>query len=108
MLNSLSMCQCLKLTKKISNLIKIPITFYTSHSGASALHLSIAYKNEALIELLLRKGASVNQRAKGNFFLPIDQQDGKLYTTTTDFTGKLFLTVVVIKKAIIAGECVYV
>lgn len=40
--------------------------------------------------MLLRKGASINQRAKGNFFLPIDQQDGKLHTTTTDFTGKLF------------------
>ena len=37
--------------------------------GASALHLAIAYNNNELVHLLVEAGASVEQRAIGNFFL---------------------------------------
>lgn len=58
-------------------------------TGASALHLSIAYRNEELTELLISKGININQRATGNFFMPTDQQPHhKLLTGPTNFLGK--------------------
>ena len=56
--------------------------------GVSPLHLSIAYKNDELTELLLSLGADVNQRATGNFFLPEDQQNGRLHKKPTNFAGR--------------------
>lgn len=54
----------------------IPRTNKQSHqlTGTSALHLSIAYRNGELFDLLLRLGANVNERASGTFFMPTDQQ----------------------------------
>lgn len=50
----------------------------TRETGTSALHLSIAYRNNELFELLLQLGVDVNERASGTFFMPADQQQERL------------------------------
>lgn len=42
---------------------------FFSLSGASALHLAIAYNNMELIKLLVESGAGVEQRAVGMYIL---------------------------------------
>lgn len=42
--------------------------------GESALHFAIVYGDLESVKLLVRKGAKVDQRATGNFFLPEDQK----------------------------------
>ncbi|KAL1138771.1 hypothetical protein AAG570_008833 [Ranatra chinensis] len=58
--------------------------------GASALHLSIAYFNNELVQDLVEAGAPVNQRAIGSFFLPRDQQRERP-TKQTDYEGLAYL-----------------
>ncbi|KAI6170476.1 Inactive [Aphelenchoides bicaudatus] len=43
--------------------------------GQSALHLAIVHDDYDTVQLLLEKGAAVNARACGNFFLPEDTAD---------------------------------
>lgn len=43
--------------------------------GQSALHLAIVHDDYDTVQLLLEKGAAVNARACGNFFLPEDVTD---------------------------------
>ena len=43
-------------------------------SGESALHLAIVNGDLDSVKLLVAKGANVNQRATGRFFLPDDQK----------------------------------
>ncbi|KAI1301163.1 Transient receptor potential cation channel subfamily V member 5 [Halotydeus destructor] len=57
--------------------------------GTSALHLSIAYKNDDMTQLLLSLGASVSQRATGNFFMPVDQQCGMLNRRPTNYAASV-------------------
>lgn len=58
--------------------------------GASALHLSIAYSNNELVNDLIDAGANVNQRAIGRFFLPADQQ-GVRPVKDTNYEGLAYL-----------------
>lgn len=57
-------------------------------TGTSGLHLSIAYRNGELIELLLQSGANIHQRASGNFFMPSDQQAKRDLRRPTNFSGE--------------------
>ncbi|VVC45404.1 Ankyrin repeat,Ankyrin repeat-containing domain,Ion transport domain [Cinara cedri] len=60
--------------------------------GASALHLSIAYNNNDLIQDLVDAGANICQRAIGSFFLPRDQQNNKdMGNKHTDYEGLAYL-----------------
>lgn len=60
----------------------------TNTLGTSALHLSIAYRNTELTELLCQQGANINQKASGNFFMPTDQQPERNLCKKTDFSGE--------------------
>ena len=52
--------------------------FHSSqYFGLTALHLSIAYKNTEIFDMLLQLGVNVNERASGTFFMPADQQASK-------------------------------
>ncbi|XP_060880261.1 transient receptor potential cation channel subfamily V member 5 [Metopolophium dirhodum] len=59
--------------------------------GASALHLSIAYNNNDLIQDLVDAGANICQRAIGSFFLPRDQQNKEINNKHTDYEGLAYL-----------------
>lgn len=70
-----------------------PYLFHVFLPGTSPLHLSIAYKNTELTELLLQLGANINQRASGTFFMPSDQQkEGGIVDVSpqrpSDFSGE--------------------
>ena len=43
-------------------------------SGATGLHLAIAYGNDELAQEIVRSGTYINSVARGTFFLPRDQQ----------------------------------
>ncbi|CAL8109963.1 unnamed protein product [Orchesella dallaii] len=58
--------------------------------GASALHLAIAYTNNDLVDLLVKSGAKIDQRAIGSFFLPRDQQRMKP-AKNSDYEGLAYL-----------------
>ena len=45
--------------------------------GQSALHLAIVHDDYETVQLLLSKGAEVNARASGDFFLPEDHKNSK-------------------------------
>ncbi|GFS23202.1 transient receptor potential cation channel subfamily V member 6, partial [Elysia marginata] len=51
----------------------------------SALHLAIVVGDLESVQLLVKAGANVNQRASGRFFLPEDQKKG--VTDRTDYDG---------------------
>lgn len=50
--------------------------------GQSALHLAIVHDDYDTVQLLLEKGAAVNARACGNFFLPDDVSENNVRTYT--------------------------
>ena len=58
-------------------------------TGESALHIAIVFGNLAAVKLLIEKGADVNQRATGRFFLPEDQKKSR--SRETNYEGKLFI-----------------
>lgn len=43
-------------------------------TGESALHFAVVHEDLESVKLLVEKGANVNQRATGRFFLPDDQK----------------------------------
>ncbi|XP_062610763.1 uncharacterized protein LOC134272556 isoform X2 [Saccostrea cucullata] len=53
--------------------------------GESALHIAIVFGSLEAVKLLIKKGALIDQRCTGRFFLPEDQKKG--YTKTTDYEG---------------------
>jgi hypothetical protein len=50
--------------------------------GQSALHLAIVHDDYDTVQLLLEKGAAVNARACGDFFLPEDVSENNIRTYT--------------------------
>ncbi|XP_078309757.1 uncharacterized protein LOC111108840 isoform X4 [Crassostrea virginica] len=53
--------------------------------GESALHIAIVFGSLDAVKLLMKKGAKVDQRCTGRFFLPEDQKKG--HTKTTNYEG---------------------
>lgn len=58
-----------------------------SFSGESALHIAIVFGCLDAVKLLIEKGAKIDQRSTGRFFLPEDQKKG--HTKTTNYEGSL-------------------
>ena len=59
-------------------------------SGESALHFAVVHEDLESVKLLVEKGANVNQRATGRFFLPEDQKK-EPKAKHTDYNGKKLL-----------------
>ena len=55
--------------------------------GESALHFAVVHGNLESVKLLVEKGAIVNQRATGRFFLPEDQKPLSP-ATNTNYDGR--------------------
>lgn len=53
--------------------------------GESALHIAIVFGCLDAVKLLVEKGAKIDQRSTGRFFLPEDQKKG--HTKTTNYEG---------------------
>ena len=59
-------------------------------SGESALHFAVVHEDLESVKLIVEKGANVNQRATGRFFLPEDQKK-EPKAKHTDYNGKKLL-----------------
>lgn len=59
-------------------------------SGESALHFAVVHEDLESVKLLVEKGANVNQRATGRFFLPEDQKK-EPKAKHTNYNGKKLL-----------------
>ncbi|KAJ6638187.1 Nuclear transcription factor Y subunit gamma, partial [Pseudolycoriella hygida] len=75
---------------RVFSILALDVMEGEEYLGASALHLSIAYSNNELVQDLIEAGANVNQRATGSFFLPRDQQ-GYRPAKNTDYEGLAYL-----------------
>lgn len=75
---------------RVFSILALDVMEGEEYLGASALHLSIAYSNNELVQDLIEAGANVNQRATGSFFLPRDQQ-GYRRAKNTDYEGLAYL-----------------
>ncbi|KAK3102533.1 hypothetical protein FSP39_012024 [Pinctada imbricata] len=56
--------------------------------GESALHIAVVFGNLEAVKLLIEKGADVNQRATGRFFLPEDQKKSR--SRETNYEGDAY------------------
>lgn len=57
-------------------------------AGESSLHFAVVNGSLESVKLLVEKGANVNQRATGRFFLPEDQKSTPR-SATTNYVGAL-------------------
>ena len=55
-------------------------------AGESSLHIAVILGDLEAVQLLLKNGANINQRATGRFFLPEDQKNNPV--KETNYSGE--------------------